>query len=96
MEAGIAEIEWVPLSPDMNCIHNCWCIMSRAFYEGGLQFDSVDYIREALIWESENISIEDIKKLKCSMPRMGWYLCHKHGGATEYLHLCNSSRELEV
>lgn len=42
MMSGLTEMDWIPHSPDMNWIENCWGMLSRAVYDGGRQYDSVD------------------------------------------------------
>lgn len=48
---GLTEMDWMARSSDMNCTENCQGRLSRALYDGGRQFDTVDDLREALVYE---------------------------------------------
>ena len=83
-EAGIVDLPWAPRSPDMNIIENCWGVLSRAVYDGGRQFDTIDDLKECLIYEWEKLSLEYIRNLVESMPRRVRELYVKRGRETKY------------
>ena len=77
MEAGIVDMDWAPKSPGMNCIENLWATLSLAVYDGNRQFDTVDDLKECLLYEREKLSQEGIQKLISSIPRSVWELYKK-------------------
>ncbi len=74
MEAGIADMDWVIRSPYINPIENCCEASAAAVYDGGRQFESVEDLKERLIYEWENLSMQGISSLVASMPRWVWEL----------------------
>ena len=83
MEAGIVDMGWAPKSSDMNCIENLWATLSLAVYDGNRQFDTVEDLKECLLYEREKLPQEDIQNLISSMPRPEWELYQKRGGITK-------------
>ena len=77
-------LDWTPRSPDINVIENCWGYLARSVYQGSRQFDTVDDLKEALLYEWENLPLSHIRSLIESMPRRIWELYNKRGSETEY------------
>ena len=77
-------MDWPARSPDMNCIENAWGALVRAVYNGGRQFDTVDDLVEALLYEWEHLDMDYIRSLISSMPRRVWQLYQKRGNETKY------------
>ena len=84
MESGIVDTEWAPRSSDINCIENSWGALSMAVYDGNRQFDTIDDLKECLLYEWENLSLNYIRELIMSKPRRVWELYQKRGHVTNY------------
>lgn len=59
-------------------------LLSRALYDGGHQFDTVDDLCDALIYEWDKLDIGEFRKLVESMLRCVWQLYNKRGRAIDY------------
>ena len=77
-------LDWPAHSPDMNVIENCWGHLSRAVYDGARQFDTLDDLREAIIYEWEKLPMTYIRTLINSVPRRVWTLWKMGGRETKY------------
>lgn len=53
--AGIVDLPWAPRSPNINVIENCWSALGAAVYDVGRQFDTLEDLKECLIYEWENL-----------------------------------------
>ena len=84
MESGITDLPWVPRSPDMNVIENCWGAFSAAVYDGGRQFETIEDLKECLIYEWEKLSLDYIRTLMSSISRRVMELYVKRGRETKY------------
>ena len=84
MESGIVDMKWAPRSPDINSIKNCRGAISMSVYDGNRQFDTIDDLKECLLYEWENLSLSYIRELIMSMPRRVWELYQKRGHVTSY------------
>ena len=69
MESGITDLPWVPHSPEMNVIENCWGAIFAAVYDGGRQFEPVEDLKECMIYEWEKLTLNYIHTFISSMPR---------------------------
>ena len=84
MESQQVVMDWPAKSPDMNCIENMWGELVRRVYSQGRQFDTVDDLREALMYEWEKIDLPVVQNLIASMPRRVVELMVQRGGVTKY------------
>lgn len=84
MDAGIVTMDWVPRSPDMNYIENCWGLRTRALCSGGQQCDTIEDLKEGLTMKWENISVKAILDLLSSNPRRVRELYNKRGCTMKY------------
>lgn len=80
----VTVLDWPARSPDMNCIENCWGILASKVYEGARQFETVDDLKECLLYEWEKLDMDVIRKLIASMPHRVRELYNKRGGFTRY------------
>lgn len=85
MEPGIVDLPWAPRSPDMNCIENCRGTLKQAVYDGGRQFDTLDDLKECLVYAWGKLPLDYIRGLVESMPRHFRELHQKRGSETKYL-----------
>ena len=55
MGAVVVDMDSTPLSLDMNYMENCWGSLTMAVYEGNRQFDTLDDLKQCLLYEWENL-----------------------------------------
>ena len=84
MGAGITAILWLARSPDCNPIENMWVILSRKVYENGRQYDSLDDLKEAIIYAWDQISLETVKHLISLFPKRLVKVIGAKGGPSGY------------
>ena len=81
---GIDVLPWPAISPDLNCIENCWGELSRKLYARNRQFDSTEHLMEALYYEWDNLDLTYIRTLIKSMPDRVRECRNERGGVTKY------------
>lgn len=69
MQESVATIEWPPRIPDLNPAENLWAIQSNAAYSDFKQYNTIDDLKELVLYERERIPIETLRKLSGSMVR---------------------------
>ena len=84
LTAGILDLPWPAVSPDMNCIEHLWGTLSLAVYESGRHYYCIEDLKESLRFHWDNISLEEIQALIGSMPRRIVALLNSKGKCTEY------------
>lgn len=84
LSTGMADMEWPPKSPDLNCIENLWGFLIQKVYEKGRQYDCDENLREALFYAWDEITLADIRKLIASMPNRAHECLTKRGRITSY------------
>ncbi|CAB1425483.1 unnamed protein product [Pleuronectes platessa] len=68
-ENNITLLDHPACSPDLNPIENIWGWMAREVYKNGLQFQTVDALREAIFTTWRNIRTSLLETLASSMPK---------------------------
>ena len=66
---GLDVLPWAPKSPDLNIIENIWGILVYRVYYGYRQFETLDDLKEALLYEWDKLELRTIQKLARSMPK---------------------------
>ena len=84
MTEDMLVMDWPARSPDMNIIENVWAVLARRVYQGGRQFDSIEDLKECLVYEWEKLTIDEIRNLILSVPRRVVDVIIKRGGETNY------------
>ena len=77
-------IPWPAKSPDQNCIENIWGILVRCVYQGYRYFDYLESLKEFLILERDNITMDEIRNVIQSMPCCIVECMANRGGRTSY------------
>ncbi|CAB1452154.1 unnamed protein product [Pleuronectes platessa] len=74
-ENNITLLDHPACSPDLNPIENIWGWMAREVYKNGLQFQTVDALREAIFTTWRNIRTSLLETLTSSMPKRIFEVC---------------------
>lgn len=74
MDEETTVLPWPAGSPDVNVIENCWGLLVRASYHGGRRFDTVEYLKEALIMKWGKLQLEEVQTLVSSISMRVWEL----------------------
>ena len=54
MEQTVTVLDWPEESVDLNILENVWSILARVVYKNALQFDSVEDLKECILYERKN------------------------------------------
>lgn len=71
-----------PQSPDLNIIEHVWEILDRKIRKHAIT--SAELLKEKLMEEWQNISVEELENLAASMPRRLQAVIDANGGPTKY------------
>jgi transposase len=77
-------IAWPSCSPDCNPIENLWGILVRHVYAENRQYNSVAELKASIINAWNNIDVQTLTNLVCSMPNRVFSLINKNGGPFSY------------
>ena len=83
-DADVDLLDWPARSPDLNPIENLWGLLVRRVYHNRRQFDCVSDLEEAILYEWEKITEEEIRALITSLPRRCMDVIEKRGAETKY------------
>ena len=68
-DSGIQIMDWLPRSPDLNCIEHLWHLISRSLHNRQHQPQILQELEDALLEEWRLIPQETIRRLIRSMSR---------------------------
>ena len=77
-------LPWPAKSPDLNCIENVWGLLVQRVYEGRRQFDTIEDLKECLIYEWGKLTIDKVRKFIFFMPCRIVECMANRGGITKY------------
>ena len=77
-------MDWPARSPGMNIIENVWAILERRVFQGGREFDTIEDLKECLLYEWEKLTIDEIRNPILSVPNRVVDAIIKRGGETNY------------
>ncbi len=83
-ELDIPVLDWASHSSDMNVFKNCWGFLSQSVYKAGRQFETVNDLREALVYEWEKLPLEYVRTQIYSMKHRVRHLWKCDGRETKY------------
>lgn len=83
-ERNIEILPWPALSPDLNPIENLWGILTRRVYKNGKQFNTLNELKNAILNEWDQISLEEVRNLIMSMPNRIFSVILNSGAKTKY------------
>ena len=83
-ERNIEILPWPALSPDLNPIKNLWGILTRRVYKNGKQFNTLNELKNAILNEWDQISLEEVRNLIMSMPNRIFSVILNSGAKTKY------------
>jgi hypothetical protein len=83
-ERKVSLLQLPPRSPDLNPIENIWGILSNKVYAGGIQYGSVDQLRNAVLCAWKSIDRATLRKLVLSMPTRLDAVLHNRGASIPY------------
>ena len=83
-DSGIQVMDWLPHSPDLNCIEHLWDLIGRCLHNRQHQHQTLQELEDALLEEWRVIPQETICRLIRSMSRRCQAVICARGGNTCY------------
>ncbi|KAJ4447380.1 hypothetical protein ANN_09386, partial [Periplaneta americana] len=77
-------LPWRASSPDLNPVQNLWEIFARDVYRNGRQCEAVCEMKRAIREEWAKISMQELKPLTKTMPKILFEVTRKNGGSSKY------------
>jgi transposase len=77
-------LPWPSKSPDLNPIENLWATLVRKVYEGGMQFQTKEDLKKAIVKSWDEIRERELHNLVNSMPNRIFEIINNHGNKINY------------